>query len=243
MLPVWRHHSHMVLLRFTARSLLLCSQPLSWLELWRQLKPARATLKRRCFRAVCCQGVDAPLVLDLCAAPGSKVQGPWMASSQLQTNCVCQISPHMVTESVKQCAISDHLSHHAPAVRVSFHMHPYAVLAYVYDASRIWLWHQRLTPIPASYDWFGGWRSEKGNIFIIFIWLSVLFPSNWKSIKVSCCVVEIAVQQPLPGAETTLLSALLGESLGTDGWSRWNHCYHIPINVYWLYWKLHRLNI
>ena len=51
--------------------------------------------------------------------------------------CVCQISPHMVTESVKQCAISDHLSHHAPAVRVSFHMHPYAVLAYVYDASRI----------------------------------------------------------------------------------------------------------
>ena len=93
----------MVPLRFTARSLLLCSQLLSWPELWRQLKPARATLKRRCFRAVCCQGVDAPLVLDLCAAPGSKVQGPRMASSQLQTNCVCQISPHMVTSCVTMC--------------------------------------------------------------------------------------------------------------------------------------------
>lgn len=86
---------------------------------------------------------------------------------------VCAKSRHIWSHNVYQCAISDRLSHHAPAVRVSFHMHPNAVLAYVYDASRIWLWHQRLTPIPTSYDWFGGWRCEKGNIFIIFIWLSV----------------------------------------------------------------------
>ena len=46
--------------------------------------PIRATLKRTCLRAVCRQGVDAPLVLDLCAAPGSKVQGLVMASSWLK---------------------------------------------------------------------------------------------------------------------------------------------------------------